>query len=189
MGRILGQRLFQITPSISVSCQSENTSYGFRHLATVFKDGHQVGFAKASYYNRTWESYEFETVMWKAIDNSSLSPKEKEYAKRWTKGDRTDWTSFNQTYGLALMGEVMGTDQKQKNEMKTKALQMGLGNQGLDFPSDWNTLPEGTKTARLDAVLGVLKSKGRTGKAPRPKKNNVTKSANDLNKKIQEMMK
>jgi hypothetical protein len=183
MGRILGQRQFQITPEITAHCQSENTSYGFRHLCTLFKNGQQVGYAKASYYNRTWESFEYQSVLSSAIDNSSLSKKEKQYAHGWIKGDRTDWTTFNQTYGLAMMGDIMGSDQKQKNVLKAKALQTGLGGMGLDFPSDWGTLPEATKTKRLDAVMGILRTKGK------PKKNNVTKQANALNKKIKEMTK
>ena len=209
MGKITGQRQFQITPEISVHCQSENTSSGFRHLATVFKNGYQVGFAKATYQNRTWESYEYQSVLKRAIESSSLSSKEKEYAKRWADGDRTDWTTFNQTYGLAMMGDILGSDQKQKNELKTKALMGGLGNMGLDIPSDWGTLPESTKTARLNAVMDVLASKGKPKKKPHyikepfglpfeltpkgkfqnPKKNNVTKQASALNKKIKEMMK
>lgn len=176
MGRVLSQRMFQITPEITISAQSERTSYGFRHVATVFKNGSEVGFAKASYYNRTWEAFEFQSVSKSAISKSSLSPKEKEYAKRWLDGDRTDWTSFNRTYGIAMMGELIGADQKQKNVLKAKALQVGLGNQGLSFPDNWSSLPEATKTKRLNAVMGILKTKG--------KKDTV----NDIIKKDRKMM-
>ena len=172
MGRITGQKTFRITPEITAHCESENTSYGFRHLCILFKNGMRVGYDKRNYYNRTWESYEYQSVLKGAIESSSLSPKEKEYAKRWADGDRTDWSTFNSTYGIAMMGELMGADRKQKNVLKAKALQVGLGNQGLSFPDNWSSLPEATKTKRLNAVMGILKTKGK-------KKNNI----NDIIKK------
>ena len=54
-------------------CRSEGTRYGFRHLCTliyydlnddiIFGSAHD----KCCYYNRTWESYPYRTVMRKTV--------------------------------------------------------------------------------------------------------------------------
>ena len=54
-------------------CTSEGTRYGFRHLCILIyydlKDDLIDGSAhdKCCYYNRTWESYEYRTVMRKTV--------------------------------------------------------------------------------------------------------------------------
>ena len=177
MGRVLSERLFQITPEISVNCRSENTSYGFRHLATVYKNGRVIGNAKVSYYNRTWERYEFQAVMNKAIENADLTPKEKEYAKRWIAGDKTDWSRFQMTSTIAKLGDIMTKNKKESNIWKKRMIKAGLGGQGLDFPSDWDKLPEATKSARLDKVIGVLESKGKPDKERKKLEKKIKKMA------------
>lgn len=53
----------QINGDYYISCKSEGTRYGFRHLAFLYKKGVIVDKTKMCYYNRTWESYEFESVI------------------------------------------------------------------------------------------------------------------------------
>lgn len=48
-------------------CWAQKTSYGFRHLCKNIDDNVEYT-AKACYYNRTWESFEYETVLKKAIE-------------------------------------------------------------------------------------------------------------------------
>jgi hypothetical protein len=55
--------LFQVAPNAYIVCRSENTSYGFRHLATLYVDGSERETAKACYHNRTWEKFQYETVL------------------------------------------------------------------------------------------------------------------------------
>jgi hypothetical protein len=61
-------RIFQLDEVYSVVCNSESTRSGFRHLATLTRGGYEIGKAKACYQNRTWECYEFETVLLKIVD-------------------------------------------------------------------------------------------------------------------------
>ncbi len=68
-------RIFKITDDISIVCNSEKTRYGFRHLAYLMKNGWQQEHAKACYYNRTWESWEFESVI-RSLANKSMYKKE-----------------------------------------------------------------------------------------------------------------
>lgn len=58
------------------SCKTEKTRYGFRHLCKLnYFDFHDVNddtkdgsvCDKSCYYNRTWERYEYQTVMRKTV--------------------------------------------------------------------------------------------------------------------------
>lgn len=42
---------------------------GFKHLTTVFWNGRELGDYSKQYYNRTWESYEYQSVMRGCINN------------------------------------------------------------------------------------------------------------------------
>ena len=71
-GKRYGQKNFYFETSdgtYSFYCSTEDTRYGFRHLCDVFKLGEHVGEAVARYYNRTWESYQYQSVLLKAVDS------------------------------------------------------------------------------------------------------------------------
>lgn len=71
-------RIFNLNNEYNVVCNWENTRYGFRHLAVLHKNGFEVARAKVCYYNRTWECYEFESVLLRIIeDNFTGREKEK----------------------------------------------------------------------------------------------------------------
>jgi len=153
-----GETLFKINNRISVICKYEKTRNGFRHLATLYVNGQEKEHAKATYLNRTWESYDFQSVLQKVIrDSGVLSEAEKKVALDYAAKDHTDWSDFDRTVAVAQMGNILGKDQKEKNDWKARMLKAGLGNKGLDMPEDWDTLDEDTKQARLDAAIGFLK--------------------------------
>lgn len=157
--------LFKINDKISVVARYEKTRNGFRHIADLYVNGAYVDSAKVTYLNRTWESYEFQTVLKKVIENTSqLSDEEKkkgqEFAKDYENVERKRVNAeFGQIAAVAAMGDIFGQTQKEKNDWKARMLKAGLGSSGLEMPEDWETLDEETKKARLDAVIGVLKEK------------------------------
>ena len=51
-----------------ITCFTENTRNGFKHVAVVDYTNES---AKINYVNRTWESFEYETVLNKLIDNNT----------------------------------------------------------------------------------------------------------------------
>ena len=65
MPKIYSMRNFEITPDLTINCQCEDTRYGFRHTARIMRGGWITSdkMAKCCYYNRTWESFEFESVL------------------------------------------------------------------------------------------------------------------------------
>jgi hypothetical protein len=74
-------RIFNLDKEYNIVCNSESTRYGFRHLATLHKNGFSIAKAKACYYNRTWERFEFETVILKVIDDNFKDNENFKYRK------------------------------------------------------------------------------------------------------------
>ena len=57
-------QIFRFNAKWSIQCQWIDTRYGFKHEARIMRFGVQTDwFAKCCYYNRTWETYEYKTVM------------------------------------------------------------------------------------------------------------------------------
>ena len=54
---------------------SKSTRSGFYHKSSLYINGRLVSEARVSYYNRTWESYEFETSRRAAFDKAQKLPK------------------------------------------------------------------------------------------------------------------
>lgn len=49
-------------------CRYEDTRTGFRHLCNVLINGFDRNTVKCTYQNKTWERYQFQSVINKAID-------------------------------------------------------------------------------------------------------------------------
>ena len=152
--------MFKITERIEIVCDWKKTRNGFKHEATLFLDGRESDRAKCCYLNRTWESYEYQSVMKELIHKTkSISDKERELCKAFIEKDHTDWSQFRTTAMVANLGEILCDSQKEKNDWKTRMLNAGLGNRGLQMPDDWESLDEETRTARLDAVIKLMGEK------------------------------
>ena len=57
-------KMFKLDEEYSIVCEAENTRYGFRHIAHLLLNGHEIDKTKICYYNRTWEAYEFQSVIY-----------------------------------------------------------------------------------------------------------------------------
>ena len=150
-------KIFKISPEIEVVCESEHTRSGFRHLATLMIDGTERETGKCTYQNRTWESYEFQSVLFevtnKAFKNKILTEEQKKACDEFIEGDHTDWSGFKTTSMVAKMGDLFCDTQKEKNDWKARMLKAGI--QGLDIPEDWDELSEDEKGKRLDNVISL----------------------------------
>jgi len=147
-------REFKFDEHITIVCEWKKTRMAFKHEATLLVDGREQERVKICYQNRTWESYEYQSVLQKCINDSKcLSKEQKEAFLEETKKDHTDWSGFEIVSKIAKLGEIMTTTQKDSNDWKARMLKAGLPD--LEMPSDWNSLDEDTKTARLNAVIKV----------------------------------
>ncbi len=71
-------RTFKINKNDLIVCKSEKTRNGFRHTANLMINGHDRGYAKVTYLNRTWERFQFQTVMRKLVtETNELSTRQK----------------------------------------------------------------------------------------------------------------
>jgi hypothetical protein len=163
-------KTFKITKDIEVVCQSESTRSGFRHLATLLKKGIEEETAKCCYLNRTWERYEFQSVLNKIVNkafkNKILSEKEKKLCDDFIEGDQTDWSDFKATKMVAELGNLFCETKKDKNDWKARMIKAGLGNKGLQMPENWDALDEDIKEKRLNAIIKMI------GNVPNENKNN-----------------
>jgi hypothetical protein len=155
-------RIFDVNKSIRVVCNSTSSRSGFNHTATLFVNGSERETVKVHYINRTWESYEYESVLEKLADETtSLNDAGKKALKKFIKNggeaERKETQSQMKTVAMvAKMGEIFGSTPKEKNDWKARMIKAGLGNKGLEMPEDWDSLSEEEKERRLNNVIGEL---------------------------------
>ena len=71
-------KIFNFDKVFSVVCNFVSTRNGFKHTATLCKNGISIYSTKVCYLNRTWERFEYETILEKVIgENFTGTEKEK----------------------------------------------------------------------------------------------------------------
>jgi hypothetical protein len=147
---------FRINKNLTIVCTTINTRYGFKHEARLMNNGRQIDFAKCCYYNRTWESFEYESVVRDLLRKSDLSKgQQTRFLNKISRKSRADTNKmFSGIAAVAKLGEIFTDNQKESNDWKARMLKAGLT--GLDIPDDWNQLDEAEKTKRLDNVINHL---------------------------------
>jgi hypothetical protein len=148
----MNEKFFRINDRLTIHCRSEKTRSGFRHLASLFENGLITIGAKVCYLNRTWERYEFQSVIQElgrkaGGETGTLIA---DFADKYQEDD----SSFRLIGAIAAMGSILTENQKEANDWKARMLKAGLP--ALDIPDDWDQLTEEEKERRLDAVIGVL---------------------------------
>lgn len=64
-------KMFAISKHANVICEAKNTRNGFKHEATLILYGQECESVKINYQNRTWERYEYESVLSKLLDKTT----------------------------------------------------------------------------------------------------------------------
>lgn len=152
-------KTFKIKENLEIVCEYKKTRSGFKHTASLIQSGKEIESVKCTYLNRTWERYEFESVLNKLADKSAyLSDTERQSLKDKIQNEFKEQVSqMFKTIGLvASLGDVFGKDQKQSNDWKARMLKAGLEPKGLSIPDDWDSLTEDEKTKRLDGVIKIM---------------------------------
>jgi hypothetical protein len=152
-------KTFRINEHIEIVCVSERTRSGFRHVATLIVDGNEIDTNKVCYQNRTWERYDFESVMVRLVRKTPfLSDADKKLCNEYLAGDRTDWSAFRTISSIAKMGDLLCDNERDKNNWKARMLKAGIPD--LDIPKEWDNLDEAEKSKRLDAVIAMTTKLG-----------------------------
>lgn len=153
---------FKINDELEIVCEWGKTRNGFKHTATLLRNGRDIDSAKCNYLNRTWESFEYQTVMQELLDktNELTEAEKKEFMANALKKTQEEIDKqFGLIGSIAKLGEILGKDQKESNDWKARMLKAGLENKGLIMPEDWDGLSEDEKSRRLDGVIGILNEK------------------------------
>ena len=150
-------KMFKINEKIEIVCTSESTRYGFRHLATLFVNGSETIKGKCTYQNRTWESYEFQSVLSEVINKSDLPEVDKKLCKKFIDNYKESDHVMKSTVMVASLGNLFCDNKKDKNDWKKRMLKAGLKNRGLSFPEDWDNLSEDEKETRLNKSMEFMK--------------------------------
>lgn len=91
--------------TIRFYCDTTNTRNGFCHHVFADGGGKEHEHTRVSYYNRTWESFEYETALYRAIDKFSKNLREP----------------------LCLEVEALALDEHKKAERFLKAFEANFG--------------------------------------------------------------
>ncbi len=151
-------KTFKIMNGVEVECEFKKTRNGFNHVAVLHIDGKEVDRRRVSYLNRTWERYEFQTVLRELIEKTkTLTKGEKDQAMSFIKNYQ-EANPFGAILAITKVGDVLCNTQKEKNDWKVRMMKAGLGD-AVDFPEDWDTLSEDEKEKRLGGALGALAEK------------------------------
>ena len=154
-------KTFKINKNLEIVCEWKKTRIAFKHEATLLQDGwKEIDKAKICYLNRTWESFEFESVIQKLLDKTNLlTERQKKNFLKKASGRTTEETShmFKAIKTISSMGDILGQTKKEKIDWKVRMLKAGLGDKGLQMPEDWNELSEDEQEKRLEGALKVLK--------------------------------
>ena len=165
--KFYNEKLITIRPGLQISFKSQNTSYGFRHLAELREESgtgaeYQVFIteAKSTYYNRTWESFTYQTVGHKAIRKHFAKPEADGIIQLFDKvgsGEAEAETAsmFGAVAMVAKFGEVLSDSKEEANSWKKRMIQAGLPD--VQFPEDWDSISEEEKEDRLNALINFMK--------------------------------
>lgn len=159
-------KIFKINDKVQIVCEWKKTRIAFKHVSTLIVNGREVDSTKICYQNRTWEQYEFQSVIHKLLEKTNVITKEeKELARKKFDGTdgydgegcRGDLAGLKSVAIVAALGDIFGKTQKESNDWKARMLKAGLGDKGLSMPDDWDALDEATKEARLNGAIAQLK--------------------------------
>jgi len=145
---------FKFSEGFWADCNHKATRSGFKHEGTLYCNGEAVQ-AKICYSNRTWERFQFESLLRKLMKKARLSIEDRKVATEFIDSYREP-SSFDTIVASARIGELMCSSQAEKNSWKRRMMQAGLGDR-LSFPANWDALSEDEKSTRLDAALNSLK--------------------------------
>lgn len=157
---------FKVNEEFAMGAEVYRTRYSWGHKAHLYRvrtpeqSDEYIEGVKVTYYNRTWERYEFESALFQLVDKAfkkKLITKEEhqtlyDYIKNYEEPSR-----FNHIAAVAKLGEVFGSNQKESNDWKARMLKAGLPEGALQMPEDWDTLSEDEKQRRLDGAIEALK--------------------------------
>lgn len=72
-------RVFTLDENYSIVCEFKDTRNGFKHIASLVKNGSDIYETKICYLNRTWERFEYETILLEVISENFKGEEKQKY--------------------------------------------------------------------------------------------------------------
>lgn len=145
---------YQVSKDIVIECWTMKTRSGTREHALIKQDDVEVAHGSYFWSNRPWQRFTYSEAINNALARADCF-EDPEKAKIMSVVNGEAEADLKQNFGvvsaIAMMGEVLCSDKKEKNEWKARMLKAGLP--GLDIPEDWDTLSEDEKESRLNKVI------------------------------------
>ena len=142
----------------NIKCWTTDQRDGFTHYAQIWRDGESISSARVKYYNRTWEAFEYESVINNAIDKA---PKELQAELTAGLTGKPEQAGSEQALGAILaLGDIVSKSEAERNSWRLRMLLATYG-EALQVPDDWEKLPEAIKTERLDKIEQIITKGGK----------------------------
>jgi hypothetical protein len=156
-------KIFRLSNGYAVECEWRKTGNGFKHIAYLTKDGAQLLREKVHYLNRTWECFDYQTVAHKVIGRYfKTEAEQKVYIEQVDKIGKGEADNFLKTVStIAKLGDIFCEKPEEKNQWKKRFISKV---EGIDFPEDFDNLPEAEKQKRLDGAINIGLGKGKRQK-------------------------
>lgn len=129
----------------TITAWGYDSPYSWGHYAKLYKGDSQIDEAKYTYYNRTWETYKYQSIVHGILGKNKLSGLSKLADQLGETGVREELKKLS---GLVRMGQLMGVD-------GAKVLEIATNGQ-VNRPEEWETLPEEEREKRLSRVINLL---------------------------------
>lgn len=149
------RKTIEIDELYSLNCYFERTRYGFRHVVELLRNQCFAAKDKCCYYNRTWESYDYQSAIHKVLHKYFNEDVAKGYCDLVDAKEKGRISGeFGMIAAIAKMGDILCEKQEDKLDWKKRMLGTVPG---IDFPKDWENLPEEEKQRRLDGAIEQLR--------------------------------
>lgn len=143
---------FRLDENFTVDCEWKKTRMAFKHEATLYRDGIERDKTKICYQNRTWESYNFQSVLHKIIDRNFTGGLKEIFIKAVdAQGNGED--HFKEVKMISAFGNLLCDNDDDRSKFNKRI----VGTiPGISFPDDFDNLPAEERKRRLNKALEVL---------------------------------
>ena len=148
-------KAFRLHNGFQAVCEWKKTRLAFKHEATVIDQyGNAVYRTKICYQNRTWESFDYQSVAHKAINGYFKDQEAEDNIKLVDQQGRVGAVgALGALKKVCAMGELLGSTTAEKNIWKKRMLSTVPG---IEFPDGFDALQEQEKAKRLNEAVNVL---------------------------------
>lgn len=148
---------FVLSKKYTIECDWKKTRNAFKHTAKLFRNDYVIYETKICYLNRTWEAFKYQSILQKVIKNCFEGKEREKFLAIMGKEGKEKDNSFLKTAGMvAMFGDVFCNKEEDKNKWKKRMLSKVPG---IDFPDNFDKLPEKEKRRRLDGAIKISREK------------------------------